>query len=80
MKTDKETPKDIDLTSILRSDLETQEKYTTHISDLNKKLGEDVLLKGWVYRHRRTGKMLFVVLRDGTGIVQCSINKDSIAP
>ncbi len=33
--------------------------------------GEEVTLKGWVRTIRHSGKLLFIVLRDGTGEVQC---------
>ena len=40
------------------------------------KVGEKVLLKGWVYDYRSLAKLGFLVLRDSTGMVQC-ISKDS---
>ncbi len=39
--------------------------------------GEEVVLKGWVQRTRVTPNMIFVLLRDRTGIVQVSINTNS---
>lgn len=38
--------------------------------------GKDVTLKGWLYNKRSSGKIRFVILRDGTGMIQCvgSIN------
>lgn len=38
-----------------------------------KRTGETVRLRGWVHRQRTAGKMAFVVLRDGTGTVQCTV-------
>ncbi len=38
-------------------------------------IGKDVELRGWIYRKRRTGKLIFVVLRDSTDIVQCVVEK-----
>ena len=38
-----------------------------------KHTGEQVRLRGWVHRQRTAGKMAFVVLRDGTGTVQCTV-------
>lgn len=43
-----------------------------YIENLSKHIGETVLLKGWVYNLRASGKNLkFLTLRDGTGLVQC---------
>ena len=39
------------------------------------KVGESVLLKGWVYKVRDLTKLVFLLLRDSSGIVQC-ITKD----
>ena len=40
--------------------------------------GENVELKGWVYRTRGSNKIWFLVLRDSTGIVQCVIKKSDV--
>ncbi len=42
-----------------------------YISDLKEHVGKTVKLKGWVYNHRSSGKIKFLLLRDGTGICQC---------
>jgi asparaginyl-tRNA synthetase len=42
-----------------------------YISDLKDHVGKSVTLKGWVYNHRSSGKIKFLLLRDGTGICQC---------
>src|SRR3989338_8359724 len=42
----------------------------TLTNETPKKLGETILLKGWVHRHRRMGKIVFFDLRDRWGIVQ----------
>jgi asparaginyl-tRNA synthetase len=42
-----------------------------YIRELSEHVGETVLLKGWVYQKRSSGKIRFVVLRDGTGYLQC---------
>src|SRR5688572_12055216 len=41
-----------------------------YISDLKNFVGETVTLKGWVYNVRSSGKIKFLLLRDGTGIAQ----------
>lgn len=43
----------------------------TFISDLKDKVGQTVELRGWVFNHRSSGKIKFLVLRDGTGYCQC---------
>lgn len=42
-----------------------------YIEDLKKYVGQTVELKGWTYNVRSSGKVKFLELRDGTGIVQC---------
>jgi asparaginyl-tRNA synthetase len=51
-----------------------------YINQLSQYDGKEVTLKGWVYNLRSSGKILFPQLRDGTGIVQCVVLKNSIAP
>jgi asparaginyl-tRNA synthetase len=41
------------------------------ISELRTHAGEVVALRGWVYNLRSSGKINFIILRDGTGFVQC---------
>lgn len=48
------------------------------IEDLVQYKGKEVELKGWVYNKRSSGGVRFVLLRDGTGIVQVTYsNKDT---
>jgi len=42
-----------------------------YVEDLPRYQGEDVEVRGWLYNRRRKGKVLFLLVRDGTGIVQC---------
>src|SRR5436305_3040055 len=51
-----------------------------YITELSQHVGEEVTLKGWLYNMRSSGKLLFPQLRDGTGIVQCVVAKNSVAP
>src|SRR6266581_9123125 len=52
----------------------------TYISDLSKHVGDEVTLKGWLYNLRSSGKLMFPQLRDGTGIVQAVVARNSVAP
>ncbi len=45
------------------------------IKDLKKHIGQEVRLRGWLYNNRPSGKVQFLVLRDGTGLCQCVIEK-----
>ena len=45
----------------------------TYINELKAHVGEEVTLKGWLYNTRSSGKLVFLQLRDGTGIVQCVV-------
>lgn len=45
----------------------------TFIKDLNTKIGDEVLIKGWVNVRRDQGKMVFLDIRDVTGKVQAVV-------
>src|SRR2546430_5922514 len=51
-----------------------------YISQLAQHVEEEVTLKGWLYNMRSSGKILFPQLRDGTGVVQCVVLKNSVPP
>lgn len=42
-----------------------------YIEDLKSHIGKPVTLKGWAARTRSSGKIKFLILRDGTGFCQC---------
>ena len=48
------------------------------IRELIRHTGETVTVRGWVQTTRVHGKVAFVVVRDGTGIVQCVIVKAEV--
>src|SRR5271170_1598703 len=50
------------------------------IADLSKHVGETVTLHGWLYNKRSSGKLHFLEVRDGTGIVQCVVFKGNVTP
>ena len=53
--------------------------HTTHISDAVKSPGKAVNLSGWIHRKRQSGGIIFVVLRDVSGLMQVAIKKDAIS-
>ena len=52
----------------------------TYINQLAQHEGQEVVLKGWIYNLRSSGKILFPQLRDGTGVVQCVVLKNAVDP
>jgi asparaginyl-tRNA synthetase len=40
--------------------------------------GQTVHLRGWVHRWREQGKLVFLTLRDGTGVIQCTIKRGNL--
>ena len=54
-------------------------KYRTHkCNELRKdKVGDEVILSGWINKKRDHGNLLFIDLRDNYGITQCIIDKEN---
>jgi asparaginyl-tRNA synthetase len=48
------------------------------VCDIGGHLGETVVLKGWLYNKRSSGKVQFLELRDGTGVIQCVMEKKEV--
>lgn len=40
--------------------------------------GKEIHVRGWVHRWRESGKIVFMVLRDSTGVLQCAIKKGQL--
>jgi asparaginyl-tRNA synthetase len=49
-----------------------------YIEELGKHVGEEVFLQGWLYHKRSSGKIRFLLLRDGTGVVQGVMMKGAV--
>ncbi|HKI77024.1 MAG TPA: asparagine--tRNA ligase [Ignavibacteriaceae bacterium] len=49
------------------------------IKDLSEYVGKEVSLSGWLYNKRSSGKVKFIVLRDGTGYLQCVYFKGNVS-
>ena len=49
------------------------------ISDIAKYEGQEVTLQGWLYNMRSSGKLRFLLVRDGTHTIQCVIFKNDVS-
>ncbi len=47
----------------------------TNIERCSRYEGQEVELRGWLYNRRKSGRIAFLQLRDGTGIIQCIAEK-----
>jgi asparaginyl-tRNA synthetase len=52
-------------------------KQTT-IDNLSEFEGKEVTLAGWLYQSRSSGKIQFLIIRDGTGLCQCVVEKGNV--
>ncbi|MCO5166716.1 MAG: asparagine--tRNA ligase [Planctomycetes bacterium] len=50
----------------------------TTIDRLAEHAGQRVELRGWLYKQRGKGKITFLHLRDGTGVVQTIVNREQV--
>jgi len=50
-----------------------------YIKDLSHHVGEEISLKGWLFNKRSSGKIKFIILRDGTGYLQCIYFKGNVS-
>jgi asparaginyl-tRNA synthetase len=57
--------------------MKMQTVYVEQVGDYE---GVEVRLRGWVYNRRSSGKLQFILLRDGTGIMQCVAFKGNFTP
>src|SRR5436190_23354887 len=51
-----------------------------YIKALRAHAGEPVELRGWVYNTRSGGKIRFLILRDGSGYLQCVAGAQDVTP
>lgn len=49
------------------------------VKDVDQHVGEEVLLKGWMHNLRSSGKIWFLILRDGTGMIQGTAVKGEVS-
>jgi len=51
----------------------------TYIEDISSKAGEKAEIRGWLYNARSSGKLRFLLVRDGTGIIQAVVFKGDVS-
>lgn len=49
-----------------------------YIDEASKHSGEEVEIAGWLYNKRSSGKLRFLIVRDGTGLIQTVVFKKSV--
>jgi asparaginyl-tRNA synthetase len=57
---------------------ETTTRPVTTIKHLKEFVGQEVTLRGWLYNKRSSGKIQFLIMRDGTGTVQAVVVKKEV--
>lgn len=58
------------------------DKKFTGISDVisSGEEGKSFSIRGWIYRTRSSGSIVFTVIRDSSGIIQCTVKKSGVPP
>ncbi|MBN2367170.1 MAG: asparagine--tRNA ligase, partial [Calditrichaeota bacterium] len=54
-------------------------KKKVYIEDIHKYIGQEVIIAGWIYNKRSSGKIHFLLVRDGTNIIQCVVLKNEVS-
>jgi asparaginyl-tRNA synthetase len=49
-----------------------------YINEVADHLGQEVTVKGWLYNHRSSGRIRFLLVRDGSGIIQATVVKNEV--
>ena len=58
---------------------ETEAPVST-IREIGQHEGQTVVIRGWLYNLRESGKLLFPIFRDGSGIIQGVVAKQQVSP
>src|SRR4029434_1413469 len=49
-----------------------------YIEEIGKHEGQEITLKGWLHNRRSSGKIHFLIVRDGTGFIQGVMSKAAV--
>ena len=58
----------------------TTEAPVTTIAQIGTREGQGVTIRGWLYNLRESGKLLFPIFRDGSGLIQGVVPKSAVPP
>src|SRR4030065_797538 len=50
------------------------------VAEIASFVGQEVAIRGWVYNRTDKGKLVFLLIRDGSGFVQCVAFKNDLEP
>ncbi len=53
-------------------------KNETYVQDISRFEGQVVTISGWLYHRRSSGKLHFLLVRDGTGTIQAVVSKSDV--
>ena len=57
---------------------DSEDTVQTYIQDIAAHEGQTVTIKGWLHNRRSSGKIHFLILRDGTGFIQAVMSKAAV--
>ncbi len=58
----------------------TDPKPVVRISDFRHHVGEEVEVRGWLHNKRSSGKLQFLIVRDGSAFAQAVVSKANVPP
>jgi asparaginyl-tRNA synthetase len=58
----------------------TAQASVTTIAQVGSHEGRTVTIQGWLYNLRESGKLLFPIFRDGSGVIQGVVAKNAVSP
>src|SRR6202451_1320500 len=64
----------------MNSSTDTAPPVISTIREIGKHEGQTVTIRGWLYNLRASGKLLFPIFRDGSGIIQGVVAKQQVSP
>ena len=64
----------------MNSSTDTATPVISTIREIGRHEGQTVTIRGWLYNLRASGKLLFPIFRDGSGIIQGVVAKQTVPP